>query len=137
MPISSKTKKELKQIIKDKIIYLKNHADKISSEEIELIKNEVYTWCAAIGDGYGYNAMSFVDKIYIKACNKEIEKKRCTTVGQLIEELSKYDKNMPIYIEHYVEYDDPFKCGLEERCIDEIYDLKSRIILKAGESPNK
>lgn len=60
------------------------------------------------------------------------ENKRCVTVGQLIEELSKYDKNMPIYIEHYVDYEETFKCGLEERHIDEIFIIESRVILKAG-----
>lgn len=63
------------------------------------------------------------------------EKQRAITVGEMIEELSKYDRSKPFYATQYHESytDSGTDMGSsEEHDVEGVYDLESRVVLKVS-----
>lgn len=131
--LSTKGQKEIKSLIKEKLINLQENQSELSCHAIYNIRQDIYNLCLLIGKNYGYNILSKIDKIAIAKLKKEKDEKCLGTVGKLIEHLSKYDKNIPIYVEKYVDCWDGEGTNMsymDEKRIEEICDLESRLVLK-------
>lgn len=127
-------KSQAKQKIKEYVKYIDEHKESITLSEINTLCKLIDDLCIIIGSNYGYNICQKIYKISHKILEKENNSKYYTTVGKLINHLSQYDKNTPIYIDQYVSNWDgegTDMSGFENKRIAEIYDLDSRIVLRS------